>query len=448
MGQEQVNGIIQGLIAGQQRRRDAILATQNQQRLDQDNTNRQAEIQNQKDRLAQEAKQFDITTKAAQAMHKLTMLQEEQRVTGNLQQGMQVPGDTKISETAPNENGDIFETHQIPGIEDQNGKPIPITIPSRETFLRQEAQKAKALATPEHEFKEEEIRHTAENALNLEGARTTAQQQNTAQIIAAENQRAKEAQLAESQRAGQQRATQIRVAQIGQGMDPETGALAVPAEPYIQQAHNGQLSQEKLKALGLPKGTHNAVLAGIQQGGDVLPTDAELGSVQTYSPVPQLVGAIDNYNKLLTSSPMAKLKSNIPGTDEYKAANAIQGQIQALTPGLSRLESEKGKLSNTQIQMAHDLADPNNSVLSGDPVQNIKKRNALLQLANTGLDANLSRLPPGQAAILKQKTGVTNIPLLDEKTGQPVGGQPTTAQPAATHLYFDSKGNPVQQPNQ
>lgn len=439
MGQEAVNGILEALKGAQQRRVERTKVAIDQQRADQENEYRKGELDRQNQLLAETKKQHDFennqTTLTHQAMlaeQKLRQLREQNAIgqdqTGN--------PDTLLA-TIPGADGETFEKHSIPGIDGAT-----ITLPSKDTINKRLGATKTAELAPQIAGRIQEIGAEGEKAKDVatfQNQLPPTQQQQL--VLASEEKRAAEAKAAQMYDTRVQAAAHIRGAQIGAGLEGGD-AVNSSAAPYILQVHNGQLTQEGLNALKLPKAIHNAVVAGVSQDGAVLPTTAELGAVSKYAPVAPLVGAIDQYNQLLKDSPM---KSRLPGTNEYKKRQALEAQIETQTPGIARsIGTETGRLSNQQIQMSQDLVKPGTNFLTSDPTTNQQKRDTLLGLANSAIDANLSRLPKDQAAAIKAKSGLTAIPYS--------GAPPKATIPAVTpsaggqHLYFDSKGNIVQQP--
>lgn len=447
------------------------------QRIAQQSEYQQGELKARQAALDEEIKQHTISNLAAQKMleanlaqHKLENIKVMQEFGNNPDLVRQTPGETKIGETQPDANGYVYEQHQIPGLQDEKGNPLTITIPSHATSLKMLTEIAKAKDQPAHENRMEEIGKEQEGALNLESSKQVGQRNiqdsedaRSARIVEAENQRKKDEIASQNWRTTQETSSAEKRARITAGL--EGGAeVDSQAAPYVQQVLNGQLSDKGLNSLKLMKGPHNAVLKGISDAGGMLPTDQEIGAVQKYQPMTNLINAIDQYNQILSRNPW---ESRIPGTDAWKARKNQEASIDLLTPPLARtLATETGRLSNQQIQKAEGISEPSANWLNADPISNAKKRDELLSIANDGLTANLSRLPTGQAAALKAKTGLTQIPYLtipqrvqpQQTPGTQVAPQqnpintsqvPTgnQGQSGGTHLYFDSKGNKIQQPN-
>lgn len=423
MAQEQVNGILQALRISQERRKDQFAQQLEQQRLNLDTQQKADQLKQQKAELAEHSRQFDITTKAAKAMHDVAILEQEQKLSGNLQNGMAIPG----AVSTPGADADHL-TYQVPGID----QPLSVLTPEANR-AKQIADKT-ALEQPEHLNRLDEIDAQAKNAQALALQNKSASLEQMQQMQQFENDRASTHEKGENFRTAATNATHIQAAKIAQGLEGLTPDMITP---YVQQAVHGDLTETQLNKLPLPKGVKTAITQGVTGAGGMLLNDNEQQVVQSFTPIQQIVGKLDQYNAILKANP---LKARIPGTDAYKQSKLVGDEIEGILPNVARvMATDTGRLSNTQIQMIKGMAEPSKNFLTNDPSINDQRRNDFLGLSNALIDSKLSRLPEGQRAAVKQKLGITSIPM----AGAPQPQQ--QQQPGGpTHLFFDAQGNQVQ----
>lgn len=419
MAQEQVQGILEGLKIAQQRRAENARNSIEQQRLLQESDQRSKELDFQRNELGERKRQFDITTKAAQAMHNLQVLQEEQRISGNLQGGMSIPG----AVSSPGAD-DQHLSYQVPGLDN------PISVLTPEALRAKQQADETAKLTPEHENRMIEINTQATNAQRLASQQREDQLAQAKVVQDYENQRAATHEAGENFRTSATNAAHIQAAKIGQGLEGLTPEMITP---YVQQGVQGDLTEEQLNKLPLPKGVKSAIVQGVTGAGGALLNNDEQKVTQSFTPISQIVGKLDQYNAILKQNPAM---SRIPGTDAYKQTKLIGQEIEGLLPNVARvIATDTGRLSNTQIQMVKGMAEPSKNFLTNDPAINEQRRNDFLGLSNAIVDSKLSRLPAAQRSAVKQKLGLTKIPML--------GGQQQQQQ-GPTHLFYDAQGNQVQ----
>ena len=455
-------GVLGGLKIAQARNLEKQKVAQSAQEIQNQRDYQQSMVQDAKDRLAELTKQHDTENKhvalvfqAAQNLQKIMQLKDQQdMVEKSNATGVPIPGAAvqtpmaakfqpgMIGVTQPTQSG----TQTLSGA-GPNGEDLVLPFdPQAYAQHQQDIQELlKGPGSPEAKARIAD--YQAQYGLMGQNQKDLAQFQNqlppsatTVATLASEEKRAKDQRDAQRYDANLEASSKIRAAQISQGLDGGDQVESAAA-PYIKQVHDGQLSMEGLNALKLPKAIHNTVIAGVAQDGGVIPNQAELGAVAKYAPVAPLIGAIDQYNALLKNSPV---QSRIPGTDDYKKRQALEAQIETQTPGIARsIGTETGRLSNQQIEMSQGLVQPGTNFLSSNVASNQQKRDTLLQLANSAVDANLSRLPAAQAASIKAKTGLTAIPYGGPQQVQPQPGNQQPGQPQ--HLYFDANGKLVNQ---
>lgn len=466
-------GILGGLVAAQAKRAQNNKLAIDQQRADQENEDRKArtdiaqqQLKELQQQHATENAHNDLALKAAMSLQKVQQAKEQQEmVERSNASGVPIPGAAvntpMASQPVPGAIG--VQTPAQPGTQTLRGagpNGEDLTLPFDPKAYAQHQQDIQELlkGPGSPEAKARIADYQTQYSLIGQNQKDLAQFQNQLPMteyqkanIASEEKRAKDAKAAQMYDTNVQAGAHIRAAQISAGLEGGD-AVDASAAPYIQQIQNGQLSMEDLNAMKLPKGIHNAVVSGVSTDGGVIPNKAELGAVQKYAPIAPLISAIDKYNDILKNSPTTAgiADFRIPGTVTYKAIQPLKDQIETQTPGIARsIGTETGRLSNQQIQMSQDLTNPDKGILSGDPAIRQKQRDILLQLGNSAIDANLSRLPASQAASIKAKTGLTAIPYGQQSTQQPTVQQPTNQQRPSqpqgpTHIWTPNGVQPVQ----
>lgn len=422
MAQEAVNGIIQALLGHQQIQNQRFKQQQDLQIAQKEAEQRDAQLQETIRQHKVESSRLDASLEMARQAHRLQQIEVQQKIGQGIQEGNLPAGTTEQPQEVQQIPGALgvqnpYKTYNVPGIDQ------PLTILSPEAHNQLVVSQRAALEQPAHENRMKEIATEAENQANLAKQNRAAMLEQSQGVITAENERAKQAQAGENYRTGITAASHVRAAQISAGLEGGD-QVNVAAEPYIQQVQNGQLTDKDLSDKKLPKGLLNAVHAGLAQSGTVAPKKEEIQAVQKYQPIVPLVQAIDQYNQILHDSPVA---SRIPGNKAYADRKAIESQIDLLVPPLARtLATETGRLSSLQITKAEGIAEPSTNWLTSDPTANTTKRDALLKIANEGIDSALSRLPKGQAAHLKDLSGLGKIPYIGTGTAS------TDLQPGGT----------------
>lgn len=418
MAMEQVQGILEGLKIAQARRADNFKVQQEVANRAQQNEQFQNDLKLRQDELAQRKNQFDVTTKAAKAMHDLQMLQEEQNLGKSLQEGNNVPGATSTPGADAN-----HVVYQIPGIDN------PLTLLTPEAYRTKQIQDITAKDAPVHANRMEEIATQSQNAKDLAAQNKTDALVQMQQMQDYENKRAATHEAAENFRTQTEVASREHVAKIQQGLEGLTPDML---DPYIHQVVNGDLTQKQLNALPLPKGVKAAIVNGVTSSGGAVLNDNEQDVIKSFTPIKQIIGKLDQYNDIIKANPTL---SRIPGTDAYKQTSLLSEEIEGILPNVARvIATDTGRLSNQQIQMVKGMTEPSKNFLTNDSAINEKRRNDFLGITNALIDSKLSRLPEGQRAAVKQKLGITDIPMRGKQSTGP------------SHLFFDAQGNQIQQP--
>ena len=462
-------GVLGGLKIAQARKLEQQKLAQSGQQIQNEKDYQDKMVQDAKDRLAELTQQHKaenahalMVSQAAVAFQKVQQAAEQQRmVEQSNATGIPIPGAAvntplasrnlpgMVGVTQPAQPG----TQTLPGAGADGGD---LTLPfDPQAYLEHQKLRDEALKGPEsaeaRSRREElaaQLSGQFQNSIGLAKFQNELPPSATTQAtLASEEKRAKDQRDAQRYDANLEASTRIRTAQISQGLEGGSQVDSA-AEPIVQQLQNNQLSQEDLNELkNVPKVVKNTATANFIQAGGVIPTRAELGAVAKYAPVVSLLGKMGDYNKLINDNPTL---SNVFGTDAWKQKKQLESDIDLMVPNLARtLGAESGRLSTMQITKADGSANPSSNWLTANSATNQKKVDDLHQFADDQIGAALSRLPPGQAASIKAKTGLTKIPYGAPQQPQPQPGVQLPGQPGGPpqpqHLYFDANGKLVNQ---
>lgn len=435
MAQDEVNGILQGLVIAQQRRAQDLQNSQATQQLQQQKEYQAGVLKQQQDELKQktqyEQQQIDLLKKA----HALAALKEGRELGASMQQGTPIPGDTKVGEVT-DEQGNTFEHHNVPGLTDEQGNPVPIIIPNRETFNKITQARKTAEEAPAIAGRVQEIETGKKADLERIEASKRADLERQQQIIAGENERARQHEQAENLRNAADQSTRLHVAKIGAGIEGTDPTLITD---YVHQAINGDLTDEQIKKTIPFKGFQQAITNGVTEAGGQILTKPEQEVKQAFTPVNQIIDKMNQYNQLVRNE--GQLKVNIPGTDAYKQAKLIEAEIDGVLPNVARvIATDTGRLSNTQIKLVEGMAQPSKNFLSSDAKTNEQRRDDFVDIVNKVIDSKLSRLPEAQRSAIKQKLAIPT----SGRSAAPASEQTPSAQGSPTIIRYDSQGNRIQ----
>lgn len=394
-----VNSIMQALAARHQRVYQQQQLQLQQQTAQSENDARAAEIQQRKDELSERSRQFDITSKAAQAMHKLSMLEEERKLTENPDAVRQMPGDTLVDPGKPDANGNVFETHSLPGVDDN------ITIPSHATAIKMLGEQKAAEDAPGHANRMAELQQSGETQEELATINSDREQKRLDEQLKAEN-----------ARSAAENATRIQAAKISAGED---GSEADLISNYGQRAVNGDLTAEQLHNANIPKGTKTAINNYAVANSGTLISQKQQDLASNYSQAVDVFKNIDAYNDLRKNSNW--LQFNTPGSQTYQQRKAIEGMIDSKLPSITKNFSQLNRLNVPEMNGVAQGVMPGSSVFSSNPQTNEMKRNGFLEDLTHEFDSQTANLPAPQRALLKARTGLTQIPYLQ-------GGKPAVVQ--------------------
>lgn len=430
MAQEQVNGILNALKISQERRHQQFIDQVEQQRADQQNQQHQDEIKQQKLELAERGRQFDITTKAAKAMHDMTLLEEEQKLSGNLQQGMSIPG----AVASPGVDADHL-SYQVPGVD----QPLQVLTP--EAFRKKQIADQTALQAPEHINRMEEISEQAKNAQQLATQNRDAQLQQAQVVQGMENDRADKERASRERISANEIANRTNIAKMNAGLtdgdgNPTSDITPGIASNYLQQGLTGKMSAEDFAKAKLPSGPQKIIANAMQASGGRFLSDKEKSALDSFEAIPQIFNNIDALNKLTQQTGL--LAAHIPGTSTKQQVKNYEDQIEASMPQISRFLGESGRLSNQQIGMTVSALQPDLNPLTSSPAVNIQRRDGALATLRAEYEKTLGGLPTHQADVIRSNSKFHQIPFAGAQQGK---GQ----QQGPTHLYFDAQGNQVQQ---
>jgi len=431
MAQEQVNGILEGLKLAQSRRTANMQNAVEQARQQSQNEYQQNEIQARKDALGEQKRQFDITTKAAQAMHNLQVLQEEQKVTGNLQQGMSIPGAQQLPDV-PGVINTGTQTYKVPGLDN------PVTILSPEAYRNKQIQDRTAIEAPEHANRMEEISTQAENARKLAEQNRTDQLTQAMAIQNSENDRAKLERESRERVANNENGMRMQIAKMNAGLvdadgNPTSSVTPGIASNYLNQGLTGKMSAEDFAKSKLPSGPQKIISNAMEASGGRFLSDKEKSNLDSFEAIPQVFSNIDALNDLTKQKGL--LAVHMPFSQAKMDTKNLQDQIEASMPQISRFLGETGRLSNQQIGMTVAALQPDLNPATSSSAVNVKRRDDALKTLRAEYEKTLSGLPEKQADIIRSQSKFHQIPFKGAQQNQP---------PGQTHLYFDAQGNQVQ----
>lgn len=433
MAQDQVNGILQGLVIGQQRRAQAILAAQTQQRLQQESEYQKAEIAQRQAELQQRTKQEQLTFDLAKKMHALQSLQTEQQIGQGISKGETPAGDTKIGETT-DASGNVYETHQIPGLDN------PITVPSVATAnklaqAQEAAKQAPIIAGRVQEIKEGKDadleRMKAQREIQLEQAKYIQEQENT---------RSKAVRESEERVAGNRNATEIAIAKMHEGLGPNGEINPDIATNTLNQLRTGQLTNEQFGKLPMSPGAKKNIGNTLAATGARPISDKEQAALKALEQTKPLFDKVDQLNELIKTQGAVQLHN--PFNPASQTAKELQNQIDLSAPAIASMLKESGKLTNKQLEIVDGGIHPSLSVMPGAQAANVKNRNDTLDNLRQMHESILKDLPAGQADLIRSQSNFAKIPYYG---ATPPSQQPQVPGQGATHIWTPQGIVPIQQ---
>lgn len=420
MGQDAVKLIVQSILQRKQQneeqRHNIASENENQQR-----------ILNEKDRLNNESRQFDVNYKLTKSLHDIEMLEKEQAIGTNAAQGVPTPGVdlNKPLSTRTDDNGDTYHTHQLPINDESTGKPLTMEIPSPETFARQQAARNLAIHLPEikatHDAKMAEI----EEGKNADLIKTKAAKD--ADLERADVNKTNDYNRAmdvEKLRASNELAVHKadndskelieRYKQMGVDADYDTS-------PYTKGLINGDLTVNEVKKFIPSKHIQAALFNSISKAGFNFYTDKQKADQADLAPA---VGVLKYIDQFIAAQPNLgtgnKITSSVVGAanlfnpDLTVPEQEITGSRNLLAKVMSK---DTGRIGQQEEQAVLGKFAPSKYATKA---ANIKKRNDFVDELNNMVDSKFSTLAPGQRQMIKDQIGLSKITKLDEKTGLPV----------------------------
>lgn len=415
MAQEAVNGIIQALIAAQQRRIEQFRLNQQNQQFQTQQANevagRQADIDARNKALDQAEEHFNVTTKAAQALHNLQLfqarMQAQQQLSGpaaaGASLGTNVAG-AKLVGTSGNDADSTSGTNtwQLPPELGSNpdGSPLTVNAPSFEALTAQEnaAKANETNAAHQWEIDRDNVKK------GWDDARTKA-------TIDAEN-----------QRAANRNAVDMAIARLktsnnnpfgdGNPSNPNQNDPQQALQTYVHGLADGTYTADDInKTFSKNKNAAQLVLTTAAQSGVVPLNKDQQNALKIVS---QLVPNISKFDDYLSQIPNTTntIASHVWGLANAgnSTLNTTENEFDNLLPDMSRMFGDKGRLALQQMRYTQAGSSPSKFL---PKAANVEKRNNFAASINNYLDSQLNNIPAPQRALFKQKVGLTNIPMLN-----------------------------------
>jgi hypothetical protein len=429
MALDVIDNILKGLqLADQRRFRQAELE---QQKLDRDESSKRysEEVKHRQAELKERQHQFDVTSKAAKALHDLTITQEKQKLSEGLLKGIPIPGAT-TQPAAPfttsgipsienlnqaNQVSQDYQLHTLP-IQDSNGNPIQVTLPRPEVFAEQQANIQRKLNEPETEQKIEVARAAEAERLKRQQELDQSNFLRTLVTQQFEDKRNKERIEADNTRTKWNIASRERIAQLTKGQS------GIDLDPYIQDAIDGNLTTEDIRRLPIPKPQQMQLIDSVTHTGARILSNEQRDLVKEFG---QLTGAIKYMDEIIQnqgSVETSKIGGYLSGTLKTLDPNVTtpEEELKGRASVVSRFLKEKGNLSNQDINRVIGLFPSRFKPL----ITNIKKRNDYVKELDSLIESRLPNLTKEQRNIIKKRVGLLDVTEL--KSGQPTDKKLTT----------------------
>lgn len=429
MASEDVANILQGLIAGQHRRLSyAQLAS-----VDRDRSEREAARKEQLDiehkRLDETQRQFDLSYKAAQAVHTMSIAQQKQKMAENAMNGLPIVGEGTVVRQ-PMDGGGFQETHTLPQEFDQNGKPQSFTVPDKETMARQAAQHWMTQNQPIEEMKSRLQAQKEEADLAKAAAKSDDDYKKATKLAELTSDR----QLAgiALHNKGLMEVAHTKGYYMIQAAKNKGDADAIDTEPLIEGIRNLTLNKETINMMpGKQKGqvVRDATALGL-----TIPDKKDQDLPKAFDAGMHALQRGNDFIEFVKQNPVS---SRIPMSPQY---NQAQQMLKELTEnGVSALTvlGQGGRLSKDRIDRLQEAYTTSLSPTAG--LANAAKVKNLSTLLNDALDSSISHLSPSQQVVLKSK--ITGVNPRGSQQGSP-GISPAVAkalsnQPPGVHKLSD-----------
>lgn len=437
MSQADVQLIATALARRQQRIQDAQRLQLDQQRVENEKEAQQKEIDLRHDQLDQEDVHFKASMKAAQAMRDLQTVQMKQDIAHHIQMGESVPGDQPSEESPPDQNGDTYVTHNIDA---GNGQSFQVTLPSLATTNKRIAAQKTAEEQPGHDFRVAE-----EKQQNIDALQRMQVQEGF------ESKQQNDRLEAEKANRNSENANRIAVANIGQGI---TSTTPIGLSHILKQIDDGDMTEKQFNQQGFQKGEKSLIANEMAKQGIQFKSDAQQALPSLITQGLRGIDAIDNYNSLIRQHP---LEARIGASSIGKQANAYRATADETIPSVAVALSGVKRFSSPELQKYTSGTLPSANIFTSDAASNTIKRNSLLHGLSDQFDALTSNLQPGDAAKLKQRSGLLNYHTLNADgsvyvpkgtaTNPPAGvvPPPTFNTGKGMSIQYGSDGQPILQ---
>lgn len=405
-----------------------------------------ARIEQEKESLKQRQHEFDVTSKAAQALHNMQIMSEEQKIaTGAAQTGIMPPG---VGSSPIPVGGSV----NLPGI---GQIPIPpqvaagntvsfpsghtIDIPTPQVFAQQQADIARITNKPAEEAKTRE--QAAVQAAETERQLKVGQQgfQQRLQEIDKQNQyeNQRQANMISAQAAihNSENAAALQRAMITSsgglfGMpgqfnsgvhivtsdDGEPQVIHQNPADYITNTigrlENGTLSSDELKKTD-SKGAPTILRLASQRGIVPLTKDQQT-NLKDLEEVSKAVPLLKEMAEIRASSGT----SFVPGTDAYKLFEADKDKLGKYTANITRVLGNIRRLNTQDVELTLNSMIPSRAPWKG-ATTGIDKYNEFVTSLQNDFNTATNTLPKNQQDLIRQRLGYNSFPYLNKLTSAP-----------------------------
>lgn len=387
MSMLEVQEILEGLKNAQARRMQNNQLALEQQKLQQDQEAQEEELKIRHQELDQQDRHFQITAKAAMALHQMQIAEHKQKLAQDLQSGLAVPGAIPLTP----QTSDGTQVVQLPQMGDED----PSTISVNPTaFAKTQADLARIVLEPKEEAEAKKQDAIGKRAQELQDKKDAAAEQRT--------QEHDQAMLSRTQLMVMKA---LEAARLKNDADPQN---QVDLSNYVQSAMNGGMTQDDVNKLAISKNDKQRLMSMVtSMGGTVLTKDQKKAIDDAKTSV-QAINLVDQFlNQIPDSSSNLGMLKNLPGNATKPKLRQISQELDQMTPGITRTTSGLNRVNQNELVWNRNGFKPNLTLPKTD---NISKRNDFVDFTLRGIDEQLKGIPAAQRSLIKKEIGALDIP--------------------------------------